>query len=521
MPRHVDELEIELLRPNETAFGAAGSGGFVDVGDDEIGDVFDDEPHPRWTMAIAGLLVTGLLAAGVIAAAPWSNDTAATPPTSTTTPPTSTTTPAPHTTVPSNPLAGIPTTPVGWVATPPTDSDWVFGGAGSNDIGQGFSGERVDVWAQRDTARDTGPWLVVRSSPYNQGSLVEGGIRTTFGDRSAVVSTGTDGVTRLTVSVGPPGGPDTTTLIFESLGLGLDQLAPLAASVTPPNGFENEPILYGDLRSRSGVLGLPLRYSGSPAFAGAGLGPGIPDASTSYWSATGGSIEVARRPWDPEFTSVAPLLLTPMAVPPQLQPIVDDLSRMGRDVSVFTSVDQPDVGIVSWHQDDLLLSLTGYRAPLEVLLTMARNARPATDAEWIDLLTQTQQGIQFSAADDSPSMFQNGQFENGTVWQGTLSDEWFWINSDNAGWYGTVTAGDTASVHRYAGTDVTVIIGIDPSGLAATMRVTAADAEPVLIDMDSLGPATAAFHLMSVDVPVQVDLLDATGAVVPVAPTTG
>ena len=122
MNRRVDELEIELLRPNEAAFGGAGAGGFIDVDDDVPVDAFDEEPRPRWTMALAALLVTGLLAGGVVAAAPWAGDETATPPSTTTPQSTTTTTPPPRTTVPRDPLAGVETEPSGWVATPGDDT---------------------------------------------------------------------------------------------------------------------------------------------------------------------------------------------------------------------------------------------------------------------------------------------------------------------------------------------------------------------------------------------------------------
>ncbi len=518
MNRRVDELEVELLRPNEAAFGNAGAGGFVDMADDLPVGAFDDEPRPRWTMAIAGLLVSGLLAGGIIAAAPWSDDTSATPPstappaTPTTGPSTDTTVSTPRPTVPRDPLAGVLTRPTGWVAEPPGDG-WEFGGNYSNGeaIVAGGTGDRIDVWAARDTDRTTGPWVIVHSTPYGQGQLHEGATRTMLGDRPAIVQARDDGTTRLIVSLGP----DSATVVIDGLGIGLDQLVQLGSTVQPPEQMERTPIRYGDLRTRDGLFGLPLRYTGQPDYSGIGL-LGQASAMTNYWQDVNGgaAVEIAQRPLNAVPIDELSMVFVPVDVASQLRPLITHLARIGRDVEVYSVADQPDTTIALWQEGDQLISVTGYGTAIEEVLLFAASARPATGDEWHDLLVKSQRGISFESDDEEPTMFQAGPFDTDGEWQATLSPTWFWINSVDSGWYGSFAAVTEATVFRFVGTDVTVWLAIDPTGAATTMRVTVPGGEPVVVDTETLGPARAAFHLRRSDAPAIVELIDAAGAVV-------
>lgn len=507
MNRRVDELEIELLRPNEAAFGGAGAGGFIDVDDDLPADAFEEEPRPRWTMALAGLLVTGLLAGGVVAAAPWAGDETATPPPTTTPQSTTTTTPPPRTTVPRDPLAGVETEPSGWVATP-ADGTWQFGGAYSQgNVILGNTGQQLDVFAARGATR-TDPWLLVYQMPYASGQLTEGAARVQFGDRPATVHVNPDGTTRVTAS-----DPDSSAnLIIDSNGLGLDQLSALAADVQI-DSLTGE-VHYGDLRSRDGVFGLPLRSSLSPDYPGVGL-LGMANASTSYYSDGATSwLELSVRDLDTEMLDDLPLFFQPVELGPQTSTFVAELGSMGRQVQVYDVPDQPGTTIVVWPEGDQLVTVMGYRASLAELLAVAVNAHPATDDEWIDLLTESQRGITIDGQENEPSAFVRGELEDGSVWQSNLAAGWFWANSDTASWYGAVDELDVPAVHRMVGGDMTAWVAIDPTGVATTMRITVPSAEPVMVEMEPLGTGTAALHLRSVDTTAQIDLLDAAGAVV-------
>jgi hypothetical protein len=517
--RRVDELEIELLRPNEAAFGSAGAGDFVDIGDDLPDDVFDDEPRPRWRMAVAGLLVTGLLAGGVIAAAPWAGDTTATPPTTTAPEATTTTVATPRTTVPRDPLAGVITEPPGWLIG--TGGFWQFAGAssyGESTDDQLSTGAQIDVWATRDATRATGPWLTVQTQPYSSGQLSDGAVRTTFGDRRGLITTRPDGVTHAEVSLGTTG----PTLLIDSLGLGLDQVAALAAGVTAPARFDgSDPIRYGELRSRSGVFDLPLRLS-RPAGYGPMVLLGVPVASSYYYQSSGSSIGVDMWNVDAATEATLALVLDPIEIPPQLQPLADELAAMGREVAVYTGTDQQANTVVMWREGERLITLTGYgpTATLAEMLVAARSARLADDGEWHDLLVQSQEGISFESNEQEVTLFGTGEFpDDGGHWDATLSNRWLWMNGPNAGWYGSFEPAEVPTVRRLVAPDVTLWIGVDPTGAAVTMRVTAAGEAPIDIPMDAFGSGTAAFHPRLVDVAATVELLDAAGQVLATSPS--
>lgn len=519
---------IELLAPNTGAFGVGGDLLLVD--DDGVDDAaFDDEPRPRWTMAVAGLLVTGLLAGGILAAAPWSDDTSATPPTTTSPDTTTTTDVAPRTTVPHDPLAGVPTEPAGWVIG--TGGFWEFGGASSyGDMGGTVdTGARIDLWADRGTTRtDGGPWLSVQSQPYTDGRLIADGVRTTFGGRSGVVATDADGVTHVVVDLGVTG----PTLLIDSSGLPLDQIVALAAGITPPERFDRTgAIRYGDLRTRAGVFGLPLRVSRPAGYGWTALF-GVPLAS-SYWSQDSGS-SVGVDVWSVDEPALAalPLTLDPIEIPARLQPMVDALADMGRDVEAYTTIGLRSTTVVAWRDGDRLISLTGDgpTATLAQLLVAARSARLAGDVEWRELLVQSQEGIDTGGGGQgtpAPTVLQTGVFaDDGGQWDALLAEQFFWINGPNGtGSFTTIELDDQPSVQRFVSPAITVWVAVDPTGAATTMRITPVDTSvgtsvvtsvgtSVDVAMEHFVTGTAAVYPRLIDVAATVELLDASGAVV-------
>lgn len=511
MARSTDDELVELLRPNEAAFGAAG--GFVDVDPDADlpTDAFDEEPRPRWTVAVAGLLVTGLLAAGVIAAAPWNGDDTATPPTSTT-PVTSTTVPTPRTTVPPDPLAGVITEPSGWVIG--TGGFWKFGGANSFGIPGVVELGRVDVWAEPDATR-AGRWVAVESVPFIDGRLVADGVRTMFGDRPGLISTSSDGVSHVEVVV------EQWTLRIDSAGLGLDEVSALATDLFPPQGGDSNLNLYGDLRSDTGVFGLPLRSTQAVSGIGASF-LGAPLASSYWYQDSGASISVDVWPAKDQVLSALPLVLATVEVPPQLQPTLEDLRTHGRDVSVYAPSQPAGSTMIVWREGDRVITLTGLgrTATLAQLLVSAGSARPADDTEWRDLLVRSQQGASVGAvdADPEPIIDPTGQFAGGGDWNGTLTTSYFFVNGAGTGWYTGVDlelgAEAASTVQHYVAPDVTIVVAVDPTGAATTMRITLAGAAPVEVPMQSFGDGRAALYPWLENVAATVELLDDTGAAV-------
>ena len=153
---------IEFLPPREDAFGERDVADFVGVDGGDAGWDDDEPPRSRWLTAVATVGVLGLLVGGVVAAAPWSGDDQATPPTPPSTTPTSTT-PATATTVDTSDDTlpewmddGIP----GYVL--PENVGLELGYAVSYP-GQMWTGDVIDVWGTPDAARDAGTWLAVDS----------------------------------------------------------------------------------------------------------------------------------------------------------------------------------------------------------------------------------------------------------------------------------------------------------------------------------------------------------------------
>lgn len=510
MARSTDDELVQLLRPNEAVFGTGG--GFVDADpdDDLPDDAFDDEPRPRWTVAVAGLLVTGLLAAGVIAAAPWNGDDTATPPTSTV-PAATTTVATPRTTVPRDPLAGVITEPSGWVIG--TGGFWKFGGAASFGSILVADPGRVDVWAAPDATR-SGRWVSVESRPYVDGRLTADGVRTLFGDRPGVISTGSDDVTHVEVAVGE------RTLLVDSAGLALDEVTTLATKVLPPQESGGTMNSYGDLLTDDGLFGLPLRSTG--AVSGFGVPVLDQPVARSYWfQDSGASISVDVWPVDEQTLSALPLVLAAVEVPPQLQATLDDLTAHGRDVSVFAPAQSAGETMVAWRDDDHLITLTGRgrTATLAQLLVSAGSARPADDTEWRDLLLRSQQGISTGTEEVQPTIMPSGEFTgSAVVWDAMLTTTFFFVNATPGNWYTPIGLelgeGAASSIQRYVAPDITVVVAVDPAGAATTMRVTIAGAAPVEVPMEAFGDGTAALHPWLENLAATVELLDDTGAVV-------
>lgn len=218
---------IEFLPPREDAFGERDVADFVGVDGGDAGWDDDEPPRSRWLTAVATVGVLGLLVGGVVAAAPWSGDDQATPPTPPSTTPTSTT-PATATTVDTSDDRlpewmddGIP----GYVL--PENVGLELGYAVSYP-GQMWTGDVIDVWGTPDAARDAGTWLAVdsMSSDGDFLSLFPDATRIEVDDTTMLVRTDVDGVTHLVVDP-----PARTRFELVSRGIGLDRLLAVAAGV--------------------------------------------------------------------------------------------------------------------------------------------------------------------------------------------------------------------------------------------------------------------------------------------------
>jgi hypothetical protein len=279
---------IEFLVPDERAFGGAdGLGGdgdvFVGFDDDRWADPDDDEPSSRWLPALAGIAVVGLLVSGVLAAAPWSADSSASPPptsvpSTSLSAPTTIVAPAPLTTATVAPLDPART---GWLLDPvPADLTPAFFARGDdrdNSVDAlGDASAWGEVWAEPGATRTSGRWFSVTLEPFaSWDPATPEWFRVDVAGRAGHATVEPDGVVALSYDAGPTDATLPAVLVtIDAFGLGLDAMIELADSsgivddrwdVTRPELLEGfEQVAAGrtdvELTARA-ILGGPPRTS--------------------------------------------------------------------------------------------------------------------------------------------------------------------------------------------------------------------------------------------------------------------
>jgi hypothetical protein len=345
----------------------------------------------------------------VVAAAPWAGDDAATAP-STTVPATTTTVdrrPA-SITVPTEPTLprGTPTEPAGWI--PVEGSSWEptyafsFGDDAGLVLGYGMRSGAVLYTSGDGVGRTSGRWIAVVPSQPGMGyaQLRAGGVETTAGDRTVLVSTTPDGVVRMEVAqwqrtASSPEGPAVTITAF-----GVDLAAMLSVAATV------------ELEWRSGGLREPD--------VSASLGPGGPldgleplpvdDLAISPWAEHLGTplswtdvVDTDNGRWagvrryrpDPVASTVQQLLLVRPIAPDELtldvERRVDTLARQGFRVELGW-LEASGLGVVDVPlADGTRLAVTGPHGLVE-LLDLVSELRAAADDEWVELVTASVNG---------------------------------------------------------------------------------------------------------------------------------
>ena len=222
---------IEFLPPDERAFGPVdGVGGpgevFVGFDGDAWDESDDDEPASRWLPVLAGVAVVGLLAGGVVAAAPWSGDADAAPP-STTVTATTLVVPAPLTTATAPPVDPSRT---GWLLDPvPAGLTAAFFARGDERVDDAIGwGE---VWAEPGATRTGGRWFSVLLEPFaSWDPTTPEWFPVDVGGRDGHASVDPDGVVSLSFDAGQT---DASRLVtIDAFGMGLTRMIELAGSMS-------------------------------------------------------------------------------------------------------------------------------------------------------------------------------------------------------------------------------------------------------------------------------------------------
>lgn len=374
---------IEFLPPDERAFGPAdgvdGPGEvFVGFDGDAWDDTDDDEPASRWLPVLAGIAVVGLLAGGVVAAAPWSGDTDATPPSTTTTTPTTPTTlvaPAPLTTATAQPVDPSRT---GWLLDPvPTGLTAAFFARGDDRVDDSIGwGE---VWAEADATRTSGRWFSVLLEPFaSWDPSTPEWFRVDVGGRNGHASVDPDGVVSLSFDAGQT---DASRLVtIDAFGLGLTRMIELADSMSivddRPQLVDDRPSFDADLLD--GLEQVAAARTDVELTTRAVLG-GPPRTSAFYAGPDRFDVTIVQEQ-PAELDDPRLLALATTAIPladgwgPQ-----EDFDGEGLTVGRRT-IDGFDIVVARWQEDDTAVSLL-------------------TTGDLIDLLA-TIPDVQFASAED-------------------------------------------------------------------------------------------------------------------------
>lgn len=455
---------IEFLPPRDDAFGPADADDVVGFDGD---DGFDDEPpRSRWLTLLAGLAVVGLLAGGVVAAAPWAGDEAATAPSTTEPAPTTTVDRRPASiTVPTEPTlpSDVPTEPAGWI--PVDGSRWApnyvfsFGDQTDRFFANGFRSGAVLYTSRDEVGRTSGRWIaVVPTQPGMDSALLRvGGVETTAGDRRVVVSSAPDGVVRVEVApwttvATSARGPAVTITAF-----GIDLAAMLSVAAT----------VALDWRA-GGVRGADVSASLAPGGPLDGLQPvPVDDLAISPWAEHLGTplswtdvVDTRDGQWsgvrlyrpDPVGAVVQRLLLVRPVPADELtldvERRVDELARRGLRVELgrlesngFAIADVP-------LADGTRLAVTGPHDLVD-LLDLVADLRPATDAEWVELVTLSMNG---GLQPDLSSLMQDVRqtaIGGGGQWSADVTGGWLSIGGPDGGTWEAFTHGQGPQLVEY------------------------------------------------------------------------
>lgn len=451
---------IEFLPPRDGAFGDRDAADFVGLDGDEDAAWGDDEPpRSRWLTALAVLGVTGLLAGGVIAAAPWDATDTATPPT----------TAAPTTTVRTRPpsLSDIatdptlprdwPTTPAGWIPTEDSPFQVVYAYSSGEDTSlfDPTWGNAVTVFAaDGPIGRATGRWLAIDAAPagMSYGTMRRGGVVTVAGERQVIVSSSEDGVVSVEVELFDDTG-DTPVRVV-GFGVGLDAMLGVAAEVDLAWTGNVRRLDLDAVESTGALAGLVPRIAVDQINLSFDGEHGIPMAMTDLTDgASWARAAVIRQ--NPEQAQLSELLLrTPLdtaALPIDLQRRLDELARRGLPIALSRVVDS---GVVTGRAQltadtALLVSTDGTVADVVRLLG---SMRPATDDEWVDLLTQSANDLLTSptARNDDPFV----QVGSGTNWSSEISRSHFSLGTATSGVWERFSHGQGPELVEYRSFDV-------------------------------------------------------------------
>ena len=434
---------IEFLPPRADAFGPSDTADFVGV-DADLDDVFDDEPpRSRWLTALAVLGVLGFLAGGVIAAEPWSGDTA-TPPATTAAP--TTTAPAPTTT--TEPVERVPpgvaVEPAGWLPT--TSSRFQLAGAYSQPtpLGGVESGNPFVLWTSPNASRSAGRWVAVEARMPGERDMYRDPVAIDIAGSPALVSASADGVAEVLLRRTVTGSPIAVT----AFGLGLDQLLAVVAGVSVTDG--DVAVTDDSLVSPGGPLdGLTAVVDGAPSWS-----PYWPqsyqpqalsyfgDPSTERW------IQVGVAGLDVDNILIDEFLLRRPIDESQLgradRSRLAELELGGRPVELFTSTADDGIVGAAWFDGRGNEVVAAGDASVSDLLQFVTELAPATADDWKD-----------AVLGEHPAPWQQvrptriGGSTDGN-WTAQVGQGWFWISDVSSGVSQTwqPPSGPDVTVHR-------------------------------------------------------------------------
>lgn len=453
---------IEFLPPRDGAFGSGDPADFVGVdGFDDAAWGDDEPPRSRWLTALAILGVTGLLAGGVIAASPWSGDTASPPTTAVTEPssPTVTTTPAaPGALEADDPL--LPSSlerPPGWL--PAGDgAGFVVAGATSS-TGSSSAGDAFAFWATEGATRTSGRWLAIDEIPTDYAELRRDAtvidVSRPDGTWPALLTTSDDGVAELAVA---PTDPLLPWFSLTGFGWSLDELLALAAGVEVEPGSISS---GASLVAAGGLLTeLVEAYNGTtdwdPGATVTGSGRAftwLGSDRTGVQAAVVVSAVATPSLFISQFVVRVPIEDTELRRAER--DAINDLARVGRRVSLFRAARDPDVIGATWYDgggNEVMVVSNGQTGELLDLVASLEQASPE---EWAAAMADegTPTGV-----DDRPVEI-GGSVEEG--WSVQVSSSSMWISAGD-GWLSTAyppTEGRAAI--RYANVNGAYVIVVD------------------------------------------------------------
>ncbi|MEX0847706.1 MAG: hypothetical protein WD023_07995 [Ilumatobacteraceae bacterium] len=502
------ETDIEFLPPDSRAFGESGQVDFVGFdGDAAAAFEVDDEPRSRWLTAVAAAVVGGFIAIGVVVAAPWAEDAVVAPPTTTTATTTATVTaPVPALDI----MEGVPVSPQGWVVDDPP-AGLQFSGAWSNQ--EVTPRQPLEIWVERPDAPAAGRWLTVRWNDAGvAGFLVGDGTRFVVGDRAAVASTDANGVTVVRARAGD------ASIEIRSSGVAFDDLAALVGAVQ--RGSTNSGITYVTDTALAATDGLTAVWDRSTptGWFGAFGAFDAPEATTGlYDPANGSGMQIERRLVDQTLLPYLAILATEVPLADDVAAAMEAIGRPTRLFSVAPNADERWL-VAAWVDGDEAVTISAYDLDEDTVLAAMSAVRPATLAEWTDLVEQSQRGISLNEPGPSPSASQRGTLADGSVWTGSFAETFFWVQTGQNGWYSPIRIADGATIRRFADVDIDIVAAtVRWPNPARTMRITTGDAAPVDIELVQIGkrPMFAGLYVRQEIGPIGVELLDADGNVVP------